>query len=330
MTRSKRGPSLFEVMNKTPVAANPRRQGFSWRWNRDAAARLQMAEALTEEEAAAAIAEERAKQEKKSRRRSGRRRALAGADGATTSSLREGETDRRTESAGDGQVRARDGRLVFSLTTAACVAVAGVMCAALLGAYAMGRRSTGGAEASLSPVAALGNGTFSGGSPLLPSARPLAATPKEEPPPIDPDLSQLLKRPEPPESSVGANRPARVDGVAASPAATISPAGLNYLQIESFLITRERSGEALAKDVSEVRRYLSDHAIRTFARRRSNGYVLFAEQGFPPSKEFQKEREEFAKRIAELGRAYRKSGGQYEFKGCFFVGYQSTQAGDPD
>ena len=39
--------------------------------------------------------------------------------------------------------------------------------------------------------------------------------------------------------------------------------------------------------------------------------------------------EQWVKKIRQLGAEYRAAGGQYAFKGCFFVSYPATKAGDP-
>jgi hypothetical protein len=131
------------------------------------------------------------------------------------------------------------------------------------------------------------------------------------------------------ETQVVANQPLAGSKETNKPVVPNLPENLNYLQVESFRISRDRSGEQLARDVTEVRQFLAEKGVRTFARRKSNGYVLFAEQGFEPGKEAATTRETFRRRMESLGLEYRKAGGLYQFKGCLFVSYASTQTGDP-
>jgi hypothetical protein len=72
-----------------------------------------------------------------------------------------------------------------------------------------------------------------------------------------------------------------------------------------------------------------ERGIRTFARKRGNGFVLYCEQGLSPSREFATQREALKKKIQQLGQEYRAAGGLYQFKGCFFVSFASTRVGDP-
>lgn len=148
----------------------------------------------------------------------------------------------------------------------------------------------------------------------------------------NPDLEHMLQSAQPKGEApqVAMNKPAGVGpaGGAAQAAAAL-PENLNYLQIESFRVTRERDSEQLARDVADAREYLLQRGIRTFARRKSNGFVLFAERGYPPSKEHAASREAFRREIESLGAEYRKQGGQYQFKGCLFVSFGVTQSGEP-
>jgi hypothetical protein len=115
------------------------------------------------------------------------------------------------------------------------------------------------------------------------------------------------------------------DGPPADPASE----NLNYLQIESFMITRHRSGDVVAADLANARRFLADRGIETFARQHSNGFVLYTMQGFPMEGESAARREALKRRVEELGREYRRSGGLYEFKGCHFVSHSRATAGRP-
>lgn len=215
------------------------------------------------------------------------------------------------------------GRVSLSLGGAGMFAVAGAMCGLVIVGYSFGRRP-GAAQGPLSKVAAVTNK-----SPASESVHEKAAPAQTSPAPVSGDLAELLKQPSirPPAGAVKANQPART---AAGPVAgAIQPEDMNYLQIESFLITRERSGDEVAQDLAAARRFLAERGVRTFARRRSNAFLLYAEQGFPPSRESAGERDRFRRRIEQLGQEFRTVGGRYQFKGCLFVSYAHTKTGDP-
>lgn len=322
--KPRRGPNLFDVMSKAPIAQTPReRPRLSWLKRKVAAPFLSVAEPLTEEQAAAELAAQQPIELPEPRVPEPRvpepiaieplkisvdpPPAADGADGAESPAI----------------IKFSNGRLSLHLSTPACVAVVGVVATIALAAYVVGQRAS---SSRLPPVAARANNGESS-SPLL----PVATSPKK-PSPSDaamsnPDLSHLLQRPS---SAVNANKPAQVtEEVGDSRPSPGTPESLNYLQVESFLITRERSGDVLAQDVADVRRFLHERGVRTFARKRSNGFVLFAEQGFAPGRATAQDRAAFQRKIEQLGQEYRSAGGQYQFKGCLFVSFSSTKAGDP-
>jgi hypothetical protein len=217
----------------------------------------------------------------------------------------------------------------FSLSTAGMVCIAGLICVVVLAAFSIGRHSKDEfgrlgtvagivnkpAQQNASPSSGKKGSLAEAGLPKIPAT-------------VHPELSELLKKPETKTGkSVKTNEPIAVTGDDA--ATSTLPENLNYLQIESFLITRERNGEQLAADLSHVRKFLSDRGVRTFARKRSNAYILFCEQGVAPGKEHAQDRDSLRRKIQQLGQEYRASGGQYQFKGCLFVSYNSTKAGDP-
>jgi len=101
------------------------------------------------------------------------------------------------------------------------------------------------------------------------------------------------------------------------------------LHIETFRITADNNRENLRRELEDVRAFLHDEGVETFARRHPKGYYLYARQGFPPSRDWRKQREAFQDRLERLGRAYRQAGGLYLFKGCYFVNYAHTQKGQP-
>lgn len=229
-------------------------------------------------------------------------------------------------------VRLMHGRLTVSLSTVAGLVAAATVCVLMLTAYSMGRRSASGdADGSgLAPAAAIKKPAEFSATPLLPAlGKPKEKATKSGSPAANPDLSRLLDKPseQQQEPGVAANSPA--NSVQEESVDEAAAAKLNYLQIESFLITRERSGDVVLKDLEDVRSFLKARGIQTIARRHSNGYVLYGTQGFSPDRDTARQREAFKKRIEALGQEYRRSGGQYEFKGCGFVGYAKTKAGRP-
>jgi hypothetical protein len=280
-----------------------------------------VAEALTEEEATAEIAARRAAEQES-------RRSAAAERAAKRKAKDAGRPDGFTRRA----LRVAGGRLVLSLSTVGCSVVVVGVCLLLLGAYAVGRRSaarTGGSGPTR--VAAIRPGTSDGASPLLhgTGGESSGARRAEAAVPDDPDLSELLKVPAARrQGNVNLNQPASVGQPARE--AGVPAEKLNYLQIESFQVTRDRSSERLRQDLAEVQAFLAERGVETFARRLpGRGYVLFSQQGLPLSQDYKARREAFRKRIEGLGKEYRRSGGQYEFKGCLFVSHSRSRIGRP-
>jgi len=277
---------------------------------------------LTEEEAQAELRAER--QARENRRRQDRAPAPSPSQAETPEHLETAEStadDRHV-----ALVSIANGRLTLSLNTAACVAAAGFICVLVLVGYSLGRRTREPLRPLPAAAAVVDKPSVEGEPAHIPpaSAQPVAA----QRPPIPPDLSALLQQPPSRKPlTVQANRPSQVAPGQTPPAGLAE--NLNYLQIESFLITRDRSGDQIAQDVAAVRSFLAERGVRTFARRRANGYLLFAEQGFEPGREHAAERDRFRRRIEQLGREYRGAGGLYQFKGCLFVSYAHTRVGDP-
>ncbi|MFH1420085.1 MAG: hypothetical protein ABII12_17560 [Planctomycetota bacterium] len=331
----KQGLSLFEAMSKAPQVQHPPRSKGLLQWPRrvDRSVVPTVAEPLTEEEAAAELnalkkqtgRKEAAKAAKETRRKAREARREAKRN-KPTPPLSSG-----TSTTGGRQVRVMGGRLVFSLNTIACIATTAVVCVIMLGVYSLGRRSARQGDGSeLHPAAAIRHPRDGSRSPLLP--READDSPNHvadrRASAADPDLSRLLQKPPAKETPVvGANLPSRV--ATDTEQDTSAAAQLNYLQIESFLISRARSGELVAEDLAAVRRFLAEHGVETVARRHSNGFGLYSQRGFPPGRESESERAAFLKQVEELGRQYRQSGGLYEFRGCMYVSYSRTRAGRP-
>ena len=342
MNRARRGPSLFEVMNKAPQVQYPssRRSWFAKKEKEPEAGKLRMpavAQALTEEEAAAELAGQKAATERRAQEKAAKKaEKLARKEAAkkakeATRAARELEKKNTVAKAPDARsFRLIGGRVVLSFNTVAMLVTAAAVCVLMLATYSLGRRASGAKPGStLSPAAAVTKPAAP--TPLLPSLAKQADKEKpgrREETPQSADLSHLLQKPpaRQQEAGVVANgTPKPVE----EPADEAAAARLNYLQIESFLITRERSGDVVAKDLEDARRFLNERGVKTVARHHSNGYVLYSEQGFSPDKESAKQRSAFRKKIEALGQEYRRAGGAYEFKGCDFVGYSKTKQGRP-
>ena len=228
-------------------------------------------------------------------------------------------------------------RLMLSLGTVGCVVAAAGICVLMLGAYSLGRRSAPeAARNGMPPAAAVVNGeNGTVRTPLLPmQEKPQAdvrTSHEKQPAASNPDLSELLKVPAARRANlVAPNQPAAVAKPApAPPPSGPAPETLNYLQIESFNVTRYRSGDQLKEDLDAVRAFLDQRGVKTTARRLGNGYVLFSERGFPPGSQHEAQRAAFRKQVEDLGKEYRRSGGLYEFKSPLFVSHAASRGGQP-
>ena len=226
-------------------------------------------------------------------------------------------------------LRAMRGRLVVTLNSMTALVVAGVVAAVGMGGYALGHRlgKGGGPEQSQTTLAGI---VPAGPTDTDPPPAPLpsmvaqpSAKPKKQPvqPPSTPELKKLLapRNAEPPKAVV--ETPTDETGVvrANAPVSLSLDANLNYLQIESFQIGGDETREKVRADLDAVRKYLGDRGVRTIAKRRPKGYTLFSSEGFPKGPEGASARAAFATRIEALGREFRRTGGRYEFKRCFYV-----------
>lgn len=346
-------PNLFEVINREPRQRSSRSFPGLSRWLRrsDSAPMPPIvAEPLTEEQATAELAaqhaaaqeaaraKEQAIQEKQARLEA-RREAKEARKEARRLAKQTARAARAARPEADDLniaapiLRLLPGRLVLSLNTASCIVVAAGVCSLAIGAYSLGRRAAKNPGAELSTAAAITNGSPATDdlATLVPGLGKDANTASRSARSSaigDPDLSALLNKPRSASSSEAkANRPATVATGPSGPAARA--ARLNYLQIESFPKTRSQSNQQLRADVEKVRRFLADRGIKTFARELPRSYVLLAAQGFKPSGDTRAKREAFQRTISRLGQEYRRAGGRYEFRGCFFVSYAKATAGHP-
>jgi hypothetical protein len=342
VNRARRGPNLFEVMNKAPQVQYPtaRRNWFARKPAETTNMRVPtVAQALTEEEAAAELAGQKAAAEQRARAKAAKKaerlaakEAARQAKDAAKAARAAAKSSSASQAPGDHAVRIAGGRVVVSFNTVVTLVTAAAVCVVMLGAYSLGRRSSGtDSTGKLAPAAAIARTGEQSPTPLLPSlAKPQdkAKPARREEAPQNADLSHLLQEPpaRQPEAGVVANGSPKP---AEEPADEAAAAKLNYLQIESFRITRDRSGEVVAKDLEEARKFLAERGVKTIARQHANGYVLYSAQGFPPDKDAARQRDTFRKKIEALGQEYRRTGGAYGFKGCDFVGYANTRAGRP-
>ena len=325
--------TLFEAMSRAPQVQSVRnRPGLSslWQGKPRAASGPVVAQPLSEQEAMEELAARQAETESRrvaeEQRRAERiarqeaKRARAAVHAQEKKARREA---RAAQKAAARAARIQAGgaipKLSLSLSTPACLGIVGLVCAVVLAAFSLGRHS----KSELGTVAAIKE----------PAAKPTRKAMIAEsvrariPANSHPDLTELLKKPEPiVNKGVMVNEAVSVS--ANEPAAPLAE-DLNYLQIESFLVTRDRNGDQLAADLTHARKFLLDRGMKTFARKRSNGYALFCEQGVAPGKDHASERETLRKKVQQLGQEYRASGGLYAFKGCLFVSFASTKTGDP-
>jgi hypothetical protein len=328
-------------MNKAPVTQHAPAGRSFWKRTKSSGTVLPVAEALTDQQAAEALAEEKARVESQRANREMKAQAKAAAKSEREARKLAKQAAKQAALEASRAERARtgrspsgggDGRFHLSIGGAGFVAAAGALVAIIFGAYTIGKQSLGSGQKLATVAASTAPASAKLGSPLLPRT---TENPVVVPKPLadkvqsDPDLQHLLQQPPLAQQRVAANTPVSVKGPAEAATEANRPENLNYLQIESFLITRERSGEQLARDLAEVRAFLLNKGVRTFARKRSNGYVLFAEDGFPPGKASREDRGGFKRKLEKLGAEYRSQGGLYQFKGCLFVSYSATKAGDP-
>ncbi len=327
-------PSLFEAINKAPQTHEPaRRGGLSRLWGRseDSSAPV-VAEAMTEEEAAAELAARREAAEADARAKADKRQAKEERKAAKQAARQAArEAAARLDVARAGQppesqpVRLMRGRLVLSLNTAGCIVAAACVCLVSLGSYGLGVRSAN--DGPVSELAAKVGGDQDAGG-MLPSNDASRANGNGASAPHrgDADLSALLQSPSERSGAVKPNQPASV--VAAPAVAGLSEA-LNYLEVQYFQITRDTSSEDLLRDLADVRRYLADSGIETFARRHPKGFLLYTTKGYRMSSDAKEARRAFIDKIEGFGQAYRQAGGRYSFKGCYFVSHARATSGRP-
>jgi len=327
-------PSLFEAINKAPQTHGPaRRGGPSWLKRRsEGTASPVVAEALTEEEAAAELAARKEAAEATARAKAAKQQARIERKAAKQAARQAArEAAARLDAVGGGPTseprmfQLTRGRLVLSLNTAGCIVATACVCLVALGSYGLGSRSAG--DGSVAELAAkVGGDRAADAGGLLPSSNAGLAQGRLEPAANrgDPDLSELLKSPSERSAAVKPNHPASVGAPSAFGGLS---EGLNYLEVQYFQITRDMSSEDLMNDLADVRRFLAEHGVETVASRHPKGFLLFATQGYRMSPDAKNARQAFVEKIEGIGRMYRRDGGRYSFKGCYFVSHARATSG---
>ncbi|MFO0973320.1 MAG: hypothetical protein U1A27_07770 [Phycisphaerae bacterium] len=216
-------------------------------------------------------------------------------------------------------VRFDHGRIQLSLGAAGCMVAAAAVCLVGMIAYSAGRQS------AKSPVRSTPALAMVAPSPAdapvksqAPAAPPAADSPAWRPtaPPQDDEVRKLLEVP-PARAMTAARTPVSAGaGDAPAAAAAEEPKPLQFLQIETFKFGRpERRADVLA-ELSDVQRFLSQHRIATLYRETPREFILLSASGFASTKE--PAAQALKRQVEQAGRDYRKAGGRYEFKGCFF------------
>jgi len=336
---------LFEAMSKVPQSQSEvRRGGLSWlrRSADENTAPILVAEALTEEDAALELAREqsqrdadqaerdRIEREREScaeAKRAERERKRA--ERRARKESRRADRRQQAEAGPDAAmppVRIGRGRIILSLGTVSCVSVVAGIASMVLAGYAVGRRS-GRHPGQLAKIAGIAGDSDKTRSPLLPPTdRPAERSAHRAEVMDDPDLSELLKPPPTVQPrGITPNKPARA--APDDPRAAEADTSLNYLQIESFLVNRFNSMKQVRSQLSQARAFLAERGIETVARTRSSGFVLLSKQGIRTGSKFERQRRQLQQRIEALGREYRRAGGRYEFRGCYFVNHAEAHRG---
>jgi len=218
-------------------------------------------------------------------------------------------------------IRVVGSRVEFSLGSVGCMVVAASFCVALLAAYSTGRRSAANGEQG-HDVAALAKAAT---NPMIQSAAIEATPPRTqvEQRVGDVDLSRLMQAP-----SAKVEKPKEPVRPAVTPVVKETPSGkpLHFLHIESFRYGNAAGRNDVAAEMQDVRRFLKSRGVETVCRDTGKEFVLLGAAGVAGIKEA--DAVQFKTRIEQYGREYRKAGGRYEFKGCFWRS-ESTLPGKP-
>ena len=143
----------------------------------------------------------------------------------------------------------------------------------------------------------------------------------------DPDLSVVAAAnpvTTPAAAAVRANQPALVTRL---PEMEADAEKLNYLEIQWFDFSG-RHRDKVIQEVRAVQQFLAADGVETVARRVTGGIRLYSRRGYSMSDADRSARQAFQEKVAELGRAYRRQGGLYEWTDCFFVSYGRATSGE--
>lgn len=214
-------------------------------------------------------------------------------------------------------------RVHISLGTVGCMVVAASVCVVAIGAYSMGRRSSGVVGREIPALA------VNSANPMVNPNSP-AEPPKTriEERLNDAELTRLLQTPAP--KAPAANPiPTRTiipqaNTAQASPQVAGKP--LHYLHIDTFRYGRGSSRTDVLAELQDVQRFLAARGVATSYRDTGKEFILLGSQAVTGIKDA--DAVQYRSRIEQYGREYRKAGGRYEFKGCFWRS-ESTVPGKP-
>ncbi len=224
----------------------------------------------------------------------------------------------------DSPIHVAGSRVHISLGTVGCMVVAATVCLVAIGAYSMGRRNSGVVGREI-PVLAV--------NAANPMVNPAGSA---EPPKTrieerlgDADLTRLLQAP-PTKPAVHQPAPTR----AVAPSQVVAPAGnqavtgkpLHYLHIDTFRYGRGSSRTDVLAELQDVQRFLAARGVATKYRDTGKEFVLLGSLAVTGIKDA--DALQYRARVEQYGREYRKAGGRYEFKGCFWRS-ESTIPGKP-
>lgn len=221
-------------------------------------------------------------------------------------------------------IRVAGSRVHISLGTVGCMVVAASVCLVAIAAYSMGRRGAGGTSREIPALAV---------NPANPNLNP---APSAEPPRTrieqrlgDAELTRLLQAP-PTKTPADQPAPSKTTPAAAKPepANPQNQAGkpLHYLHIDTFRYGRGSSRADVLAELQDVQRFLAARGVASTYRDTGKEFILLGSHAVTGIRDA--DAVQYHARIEQYGREYRKAGGRYEFKGCFWRS-ESTIPGKP-
>lgn len=227
------------------------------------------------------------------------------------------------EYADNSPIRVAGSRVHVSLGTVGCMVVAASVCLVAIGAYSMGRRSAGAVGREIPALA------VNSANPMLnPGATAEPAKTRIEERLNDAELTRLLQAPAPkaPAANPIPTRTITPAGNTQQPASQNTGKPLHYLHIDTFRYGRGSSRADVLAELQDVQRFLAARGVATTYRDAGKEFILLGSQGVTGIKDA--DAVQYRARIEQYGREYRKAGGRYEFKGCFWRS-ESTIPGKP-